>query len=66
MLNALRIVFTKQASKREHVIFQELEVMFNVLGSEVNLGRDEARRAGKSKILKGSISSSQEFELYPG
>lgn len=66
MLNALRIVFTKQASKREHVIFQKLEVMFNVLGSEVNLGRDEARRAGRSKVLNRSMSNSQEFELYPG
>lgn len=66
MLNTLRIVFTKQASKRDHAIFQELEVTFNVLGSEVRLGRDEARKAGKSKILKRSIYNSQEFELYPG
>lgn len=28
--------------------------------------RNEARKAGKGKILKGSISNSQEFELYLG
>lgn len=57
MLNTLRIVFTKQASKRDQDIFQELEVMFNVLVSGFRIGRNEARKAGKSKILKRNIYS---------